>query len=281
MERQQVELESMKMTTGKGPSAHCCVPKHKKILMYLMEKTGVSSSEASFLFPQQPQTSPISISYQPWGSSLSPRPQGTARSPDSPRNSDSSLRRPPPTQAPLPAQALPAPPQRRPGPILQPAPAGVPSSPLPRQASSRSYFLLFPRTTPWLQRGAPPASTTRRSRQARAPLTPQPGRRGSCCGGSSACASPPPSRPPPWPPLSLGLLPAGPGPAPLHLVPNSGRRSPVSCIDPEAAFQAQQQHVTPPHVSRPLREWEGAPEEQVLPDQAEVAVATGMSRPAG
>lgn len=33
-----------------------------------------------------------------------------------------------------------------------------------------------------------------------------------------------------------GLLPAGPGPAPLHLDPLSGRQSPVSCIDPEAAF---------------------------------------------
>lgn len=77
-----------------------------------------------------------------------------------------------------------------------------------------------------------------------------------------------------------GLLPAGCRPDPLHLVPHSGRRSPVSCIDPEAAFPAQQQHVTPSHVSRPLREWEGAPEEQVLPDRAGVAMATGMSVPA-
>lgn len=34
-------------------------------------------------------------------------------------------------------------------------------------------------------------------------------------------------------------------------------------------------------MSRPLREWEGAPEEPVLQDLAEVAVATGMSRAAG
>ena len=32
---------SVDFTIGKGPSAHCCVPKYKKILMYLMEKTGV------------------------------------------------------------------------------------------------------------------------------------------------------------------------------------------------------------------------------------------------
>lgn len=72
-----------------------------------------------------------------------------------------------------------------------------------------------------------------------------------------------------------GLFQAGPGPAPLHLDPLSGRWSPVSCIDPEAAFRGpQQQHVTPPHVSRPLRDWEG-PEERSLLERAAVAIATG------
>ena len=32
---------SVDLTIGKGPSAHCCVPKHRKISLYLMEKTGV------------------------------------------------------------------------------------------------------------------------------------------------------------------------------------------------------------------------------------------------
>lgn len=88
---------------------------------------------------------------------------------------------------------------------------------------------------------------------------------GGCCGGSSGCASPPPSRPPPSPPPPLSLRPAPtrPRPAPLHLCPQSGRRSPVSCIDPEAAFPAQQQHVTLPHVSRSLREGAGSPLERI------------------
>ena len=173
-------------------------------------------------------SSPRHLQYpSPTSHGASPRPPGPRAQREAlilPRTRTGFPRRPPPTHAPLAAQALPAPPQRRPDPILPPASAGVPSSPSPRQASSRSdFFLLFPRTAPRLQRGAPWASTTRRSRQARAPLTPLPGRRGSCCGGSSACASPPPSRPPPWPPLSLG---------PAHGRPRTGSASPRPPLRP-------------------------------------------------
>ncbi|XP_048965561.1 translation initiation factor IF-2-like [Canis lupus dingo] len=118
-------------------------------------------------------------------------------------------------------------------------------------------------SAPRLRRGAPG------SRRARAPLTPQPGRRGSCCGGSSGGAFLPP------PGSASGLLPAGPGPAPLHRVPRSGRRGPVSCLDPEAALTAPQQHVTPPHVSRPLRAGEGGPGERGRRRRPRVAMATG------
>ena len=161
--------------------------------------------------PAAPESSPSPTSQG--ASPQPPRPRGTVRSPDSQEFGQAppdALLQPGP-RLPLPAQALPAPPQPRPGPIFPPDRADVPSSPSPRQASSRSdFFPLFPRTAPRLQRGAPRASRTRRNRQARAPLTPQPGRRGSCCGGSSGCASPPPSRPPPWPPLSLRPAPGRP-----------------------------------------------------------------------
>lgn len=104
---------------------------------------------------------------------------------------------------------------------------------------------------------------------------PQPERRGAAAAAPRAAPFLPPPGHRRGRRSASGLLPADPGPATLHLVPNSARRSPVSCIDPEAAFMAQQQHATLSHVSRPLREWEGAPEEWVLPHQARVAIATG------
>lgn len=146
----------------------------------------------------------------------------------------------------------------------------------PAQVSYPSTLQERP-SAPRLRRGAPRASRARQSWRAwlHSPLSP---------GGGEAAAAAPPAAPLLPPPghrcrrrSASGLFPAGPGPAPLHLDPKSGRRSPVSCIDPEAAFPAQQQHVTPPHVSRPLREWEGAPEERVLPNRAGVAMATGMA----
>lgn len=155
-------------------------------------------------FPSSPRvvSSPTSQGASPHP----PRPRGTVISPDSQEFGQAPPRRPPPTRAPTPSPS-PGPPRAASAqarPHLPSDRADVPSSPSPTQASSRSdFFPLFPRTAPRLRRGAPRASRTRRSRQARAPLTPQPGRRGSCCGGSSGCASPPPSRPQPWPPLSL------------------------------------------------------------------------------
>lgn len=65
----------------------------------------------------------------------------------------------------------------------------------------------------------------------RATLTPRPGRRRLL----GLCLRPPGHRRRRR--SASGLLQAGPGPAPLHLDPFSGRQSPVSCIDPEAAFQ--------------------------------------------
>lgn len=114
-------------------------------------------------------------------------------------------------------------------------PAGVCSHCAPAGATLRSR----------LRRGAPRVARTRQRRQAGAPLTLSAREAGSCCGGSAGSASLP------LPPghrrgrrSASGGVPVGPGPAPLHLVPDSARRNPVSCIDPEAAFTAQQQHVT-------------------------------------
>lgn len=180
-----------------------------------------SGSEIKFpISPAAPDTSPSPTTQ---GASFHPpRPWGTVRSRDSPRDSGFGL---PPTPRPSASSqptALPAPPQpgQAPSPPSSRGQVAHPSPP-PRQASSRSeFFPAFPHTAPRqerpsaprLRRGAPGASRSRRSRRARAPLTPQPGRRGSCCGGSSGCASPPPSRPPPSPPLSLRPDPGRPRP---------------------------------------------------------------------
>lgn len=181
-------------------------------------------------------------------------------------------------------------------PLSQPGPSPRRRSAGPTLSSLRPRQVSHPPLRPGRPRPAPTSSyyfLARHPGSRGEPLGPrQPGGAGRpglhsplCLGGGGAAAAAPrpaPLLPPPGRRRgrrsASGLLTAGPGPAPLHLVPHSGLWSPVSCIDPEAAFPAQQQHVTPPHVSRPLREWEGAPEEPVLRDQTEVAVATGMSR---
>lgn len=171
------------------------------------------------------------------GHLLVPQAPGHSRKPSFSPGTQLSFPRRPPQLMPL----------SQPGPSPAPPPSGptlsslrprqaVPSSlrpGRPRPAPTSSYY--FPRTAPRLPEEPLGPRQPGGAGAGRAPLT-LCREAGSCCGGSSACASLPlpaaavaAAQPP-------GLLTAGPGPAPLHLVPHSGLWSPVSCIDPEAAL---------------------------------------------
>lgn len=208
--------------------------------------------------PISPPSSPrlLSASRQTEGIFPSPTPLGLSEKPGFSQDSHWLLHKPSPPGAGFPLP-VPGPPRSAQPDQAHPpcSPGQVPHpSPPPRQLSSRSEILpVFPHTAPLRERrsaprlrtGAPRAARTRQSQQAGAPLTLSAREARSCCGGSSGCASLP------LPPghrrgrrSASGGVPASPGPAPLHLVPPSARRNPVSCLDPEAAFTAQQQHVT-------------------------------------
>nr|XP_031526179.1 uncharacterized protein LOC116276698 [Vicugna pacos] len=219
-------------------------------LFFFFLFNSVVQSQVSYL-PRSPSSSPSPTSQG--ASPHPPRPRGRSEKPGFsqelrlPQTPSSS---PGLTPSPSPGPPGSAPAQARPHPPLRP------SRPRPAPSSSRCVLARRPGS------GGEPLGPREAGGAGRpglhSPLSP---------GGGGAAAAAPRAAPLLPPPgrrrrgrrSASGLLPAGLGPAPLHLVPNSGRRSPVSCIDPEAAFPAQQQHVTPPHVSRPLREWEGAP----------------------
>lgn len=93
-------------------------------------------------------------------------------------------------------------------------------------------------------------------------------------GGSSGCASARPATA-----VAAAPLPACSRPAPdrLHFTSTPSPAARAQCpalTRKQLSRDPQQQHVTPPHVSRPLRDWEG-PEERSLLERAAVAMATG------